>query len=196
MKAGGGGGGAPAAADAPFVYLLVDGENIDRTLGQILDGKPRPEQRPRWERVRAFVEKRWGRPARGLFFLNASRGLPGSFIQALRVSGFIPIPLAGTSDQKVVDLAIVKTLEALASRQGDVVLVSHDADFKPAFAALGDKRRRGLLAFREYLGGEFTDIAGLELLDLEDDVGAFEGGPLPRVRVIRIEEFDPNRYLG
>jgi putative heme uptake system protein len=180
----------------PFVYLLVDGENIDRTLGQILDGKPRPDQRPRWEKVRAFVEKRWGRAARALFFLNASRGLPGSFIQALRVSGFIPIPLAGTSDQKVVDLAILKTLEALAARPGDVVLVSHDADFKAAFAALGDRRRRGLLAFREYLGGEFVDIPGLELLDLEDDVGAFECGPLPRVRVIRIEEFDPNRYLG
>jgi putative heme uptake system protein len=132
----------------PFVYLLVDGENIDRTLGQILDGKPRPDQRPRWEKVRAFVEKRWGRAARALFFLNASRGLPGSFIQALRVSGFIPIPLAGTSDQKVVDLAILKTLEALAARPGDVVLVSHDADFKAAFAALGDRRRRGLLALK------------------------------------------------
>ena len=42
-----------------------------------------------------------GRPARALFFINAWRGLPGTFIQALRVAGFMPIPLSGAPDQKV-----------------------------------------------------------------------------------------------
>lgn len=182
--------------DGPLVYLLVDGENIDRTLGQILDAKPKPDQRPRWERVRAAVERKYGRPARALFFLNAWRGLPGTFIQALRVAGFTPIPLSGASDQKVVDIAITKTLEALEGRTGDVVLVSHDADFVDAFSALaGGNRRLGVVGFREYISGGLLDVAGVEVQDLEDDANAFDGAPLPRVRVIPIESFDPNRYL-
>ncbi len=181
------------------VYLLVDGENIDRTLGQILDAKPRPEQRPRWDRIRQFTERTFGHPARGLFFLNASRGLPGTFIQALRLAGYIPIPLSGDSEQKVVDLAIIKTLEALAGRKGDVCLVSHDNDFREAFAALHDGNRRlGVLGFTEYLSGDYLELKSnghVELFDLEDDARAFEGGPLPRIRVISIEDFDPELFL-
>lgn len=178
------------------VYVLVDGENIDRTLGQILEAKPKPEQRPRWERVRSFAERTYGRPARALFFLNAWRGLPGTFIQALRMAGFVPIPLTGNPDQKVVDIAMIRTLEALKSRRGDVMLVTHDADFRDALGALaGGGRRLGVLAFREYLGGEYNEVPGLEVFDLEDEANAFDGGPLPRVRVIPIDQFDPNRYL-
>src|SRR5437868_4066094 len=114
--------------EGDLVYVLVDGENIDRTLGQILEAKPKPEQRPRWDRIRGFAEKTFGRPTRALFFLNAWRGLPGTFIQALRVAGYVPIPLSGAPDQKVVDIAMLKTLEALKARKGDVLLVSHDAD--------------------------------------------------------------------
>jgi len=179
-----------------YVYLLVDGENIDRTLGQILEAKPRPEQRPRWEQVKVFAEKHFGKPCKALFFLNAWRGLPGAFIQALRMANFTPIPLTGNPDQKVVDMAIIKTLEALKERQGDVVLVSHDADFCESFLALGTERRLGILAFREYLSGDYTEANGVEIFDFEDDVGAFpQGEALPRVRVIPIDRFDPNRYL-
>jgi uncharacterized protein len=181
------------------VYVLVDGENIDRTLGQILDAKPRPEQRPRWDSIRQFAERTYGHPARALFFLNASRGLPGTFIQALRLAGYVPIPLSGEADQKVVDLAIIKTLEALAQHDGDVCLVSHDNDFRESFAALHDGNRRlGVLGFTEYLSGDYLELkmAGqVELFDLEDDAQAFECGPLPRIRVIAIEDFDPTRYL-
>lgn len=181
------------------VYVLVDGENIDRTLGQILDAKPRPDQRPRWDRVRQFAEQTYGKSARALFFLNASRGLPGTFIQALRLAGYLPIPLSGEADQKVVDLAIVKTLEALGDRNGDVLLVSHDNDFRDSFAGLYDGNRRlGVLGFSEYMSGDYLEMKGegrLEMFDLEDDASAFEGGPLPRIRVIAIEDFDPLRYL-
>ncbi len=181
------------------LYLLVDGENIDRTLGQILEAKPRPEQRPRWERIREFAEETFSSPAKALFFLNASRGLPGTFIQALRLAGYMPIPLTGDADQKVVDMAIIRTLEALKKRSGDVLLVSHDNDFRPAFAALIDGNRRlGVLGFSEYLSGEYLELKSegkIELLDLEDDACAFEGDPLPRIRVISIADFDPERYL-
>ncbi len=186
----------PDRNDEP-VYVLIDGENIDRTLGQILEAKPRPEQRPRWDKVRTFAEQAFGpRQARALFFLNAWRGLPGTFVQALRMAGYLPIPLSGDPDQKVVDIAINRTLEALRARRGPVLLVSHDQDFSQALAALHDgERPLGVLAFREYLGGEFVDMPGVRVFDLEDDVRAFEGGPLPRVRVIPIDEFDPERYL-
>jgi putative heme uptake system protein len=184
-----------------LTYLLVDGENIDRTLGQILDAKPRPEQRPRWDRIRLFVEEAFGQECRGLFFLNASRGLPGTFIQALRMAGYIPIPLSGNAEQKVVDMGVNRTLEAIAQRDGDVVLASHDVDFREAFGALeadepsGGARKLGILAFQEYLSGEYLEMTRAEIFDLEDQVRAFEGIPLPRVRVIPIEDFDPSRFL-
>ncbi len=37
----------------PETILLVDGENIDATLGgSLLGRRPAPEERPRWDRVR------------------------------------------------------------------------------------------------------------------------------------------------
>ena len=68
-----------------LTYLLVDGENIDATLGtSILGRRPQPDERPRWDRLLAFAKDTWGQEVRGLFFLNASSGMPMSFIQALK----------------------------------------------------------------------------------------------------------------
>ena len=180
-------------------YVLVDGENIDATLGvSVLGHRPNPEQRPRWDRVSEFAERTWEQPVTALFFLNASSGqMPLGFIQALLAMGYHPIPLAGGRDEKVVDLGIQRTLEALASRSGDVLLASHDADFVPQIdALLGPGRRVGVLCFREFLSGHLGELVGrgLSVFDLEDDVGAFTS-VLPRVRIIAIEDFDPLRYL-
>ena len=42
-------------------YVLVDGENIDATLGtSILGRRPRPEERPRWERLLHRLGSRLG----------------------------------------------------------------------------------------------------------------------------------------
>lgn len=178
-------------------FLLVDGENIDMTLGtMILNSRPRPDQRPRWERVANFIGHRYARPVRALFFLNASRGLPITFIAALHAMGYVPVPLSGTADQKVVDIAILRTLEALESREGDVVLASHDHDFAEALARLAaGKRRVAILGFEEFVSNELREIPNIEMLDLEHDAGAFDAGPLPRVRIIPIDEFDPLRFL-
>lgn len=179
-------------------YLLVDGENIDATLGSsILNGRPTPEQRPRWERVLDFAQRAWGQETKGLFFLNATSGtLPMSFVQALLAIGFQPIPLAG--EGKVVDIGIKRTLAALAEREGDVLLASHDGDFAPEMEALldDDDRRVGLLAFREFTSNQLSHLVedGLETFDLETDVKAFNV-TLPRLRIIPLEEFDPLRYL-
>jgi uncharacterized protein len=181
-------------------FLLVDGENIDATLGASLLGRrPAPEERPRWDRVRDHARTVWDQPVRGLFFLNASSHMPMSFVQALVALEFRPVPLSGPSEVKVVDVAIQRTLEALAEREtGDVLLASHDGDFAPQIADLltGD-RRVVIIGFRELVSGALSALEheGLELHDLEDDVGAFTV-PLPRVRVIPIERFDPWSLLG
>jgi uncharacterized protein len=181
---------------SPETFLLVDGENIDATLGASVFGRrPAPEERPRWDRVRSYARAVWDQPVRGLFFLNGSGQLPMAFVQALTAMEFRPVLLSGPSDVKVVDLAIQRTLEALAQRgHGDVLLASHDGDFAEQVATLlrGPDRRVGLLGFRELMSGALTALTeeGLELYDLEDDVGAFTV-VLPRLRVIPIERFDP-----
>lgn len=186
--------------DPDCTYLLVDGENIDATLGNgILGGvRPTPEQRPRWERVREFAQKIWGIQTKALFFLNASSGqLPGPFVQALLAMGYRPVPLSGTPDEKVVDLAVLKTLEALKDRPGNIMLASHDADFAAAVCSLmNGKRRVAVLGFKEFMSTQYREmeLKGLEIHDLEVHAKAFNVG-LPRVRIIPITEFDPTIFL-
>lgn len=189
----------PTEQNQRRTYLLVDGENIDATLGMsVLNRRPNPEERPRWERVSTYAEKVWGQPVTALFFLNASSGqMPMSFVQALLAMGYHPIPLSGSSTEKVVDIGIQRTLDAIAERGGDVMLASHDGDFLPQVERLLEGERRvGLLAFREFTNAHFADLVakGLTIHDLEDDLGAFNA-PLPRVRIIPISAFDPMRYL-
>src|SRR3954454_7348490 len=176
-------------------FLLVDGENIDATLGgSLLGRRPAPEERPRWDRVRDYARAVWEQPVRGLFFLHATASVPMPFVQALTALEYRPVLLSGPADVKVVDVAIQRTLDALARRDGgDLLLASHDGDFAAHLGPLLDGGRRvGVIAFRELTSVGLTDLAveGLEFFDLEDDVGAFRVA-LPRVRVISIEEFDP-----
>lgn len=186
-------------------YLLVDGENIDATLGNHLLGRrPQADERPRWEKVRMFAAGLYPvaeEPAevKGLFFLNASAGfLPLPFIQALLALDYQPIPLASNEPGvKVVDVGIQRTLTALVDRPGDVLLASHDGDFLPQVEALLDGTRRvGILGFKEFLSSGYRPLQerGLTVHDLEDDVRAFTT-VLPRVRIIPLESFDPERYL-
>src|SRR5690606_31850706 len=171
---------------------------IDATLGSgILNQRPAPEDRPRWDRVRGFVEQEFDQPVTALFFINASSGaLPMPFIQALMAMGFRPVPLSGPPDVKVVDVGIQRTLDALADRPGDVVLASHDADFIPQLGPLVGGRRVGLLAFQEFVSSQYADLiaAGLEVFDLEHDADSFTRR-LPRLRIIPLDEFDPAAFL-
>ncbi|HEY1134339.1 MAG TPA: NYN domain-containing protein [Nocardioides sp.] len=192
---------APATPPAPAAprrtIVLVDGENIDATLGNsLLNRRPTPEERPRWERVTTYAEKLWDQPVTGLFFLNASHGtLPSAFVQALLALGYRPVPLSGRSDQKVVDVGIQRTLQALVGHQADVLLVSHDGDFVEDLRPLvtEEGRRVAVLALREYASSGFTAL-GVPIHDLEEDVRAFNV-PLPRVRIISLDDFDPEVFL-
>jgi putative heme uptake system protein len=186
-----------SATQGPVTYLLVDGENIDGTLGMnVLGHRPQPDERPRWERVREFAAQVWDQPVTALFFLNASSGqLPMSFVQALMAMEYRPIPLSGDASEKVVDVGIQRTLEAIREREGDVLLASHDADFIEHVAdLLDDGPRVGLLGFREFVSSSYSELEGLQVYDLEDDVRCFNA-LLPRVRIIPLSEFDPTRFL-
>ena len=178
-------------------YLIVDGENIDATLGNsVLDRRPAPAERPRWERLREFAQETWQQPVKGLFFLNASGGtLPMPFVRALLSMEYRPIPLAGSSDQKVVDIGIQRTLEAIAQREGNVLLASHDGDFLPHIdQLLRSDRQVGVVGFKEFLNAGFADLNGLQLFDIEEDAGCFTS-VLPRVRIIDLDSFNPERFL-
>jgi putative heme uptake system protein len=178
-------------------YVLIDGENIDATLGtSILGRRPRPEERPRWERLLQFARERWDQPAQGLFFLAANSELPMTFVQALLAIGYRPIPLSGGPGEKVVDIAIQRTLVELGRREADVMLVSNDGDFVEQVSDLLDGRRVGVLGFTEFRNSAFVPLVerGLESFDLEYDVLAFNER-LPRVRIIPIAEFDPAQFL-
>jgi uncharacterized protein len=186
-------------APSSETFLLVDGENIDATLGgNLLGRRPAPEERPRWDRVLEHARSTWGQPVRGLFFLNGTVRLPMPFVQALDAVGFRPVLLSGPPEVKVVDVAIQRTLGALVERgHGDVLLASHDGDFAAMLAALVDSggRRVGLIGFRELFSGSLMELEHVEVFDLEDDVRAFTVA-LPRVRVIPIDMFDPWTLLG
>jgi uncharacterized protein len=188
---------APAPESGRRTYLLVDGENIDATLSGILDRRPHPEDRPRWDRLLGSVRERFDAEVTPLFFMNASSGsLPMAFVQALTAMDFRPVPLSGPPGMKVVDVGIQRTLGALADRDGDVVLASHDGDFLGEVQALLGTRRVAVLGFREFLNAGYAALepAGLELLDLEHDAKCFTYA-LPRLRIIPIEEFDPADFL-
>jgi uncharacterized protein len=174
-------------------YLLVDGENLDGVLGgSILNGRPLPEQRPRWDAVRRFVEERYGE-TRPLFFVNAGNGIPTGFVQALLALGWRPILLKG--EGKVIDLAILKMLRALVGRSSAVVLGSHDADFADELAQVAAAGATvAVLAFNEFVAQRLRDIEAITIFDLEDDAKAFTQ-PLPRLRVIDVADFDPELYL-
>ncbi len=198
-------GPVPAPAPAPrgslgqvsesTTYLLVDGENIDATLGtSILQRRPQPDERPRWNRLLSFMGEHWDQPVKGLFFLAIDGDIPVPFVQALTAIGYKPIMLRGAG--KVVDIGIQKTMEALQEREDDVVLVSHDADFAPQLTDLAatPDRRTAIIGFEEFLSHELRRIPDVEFFDLEYGVGAFDT-PLRRLRVIDIDEFDPLEFL-
>jgi putative heme uptake system protein len=182
------------ATDPRRTFVLVDGENLDATLGgSVLARRPEPEERPRWERLLSYADELWGQPATGLFFLNATAHLPNSFVSALLAIGFRPVPLSGKTTEKVVDLGIQRTLDALVEHEADVLLCSHDGDFLEHIERLVGTRKVGMVGFKEFMNAGFA-TAGVEVHDLEYDVKAFNI-TLPRVRVISLDEFDPEEFL-
>jgi uncharacterized protein len=110
--------------------------------------------------------------------------------------GYRPVPLSGAPGEKVVDIAIQRTLVEIRQRRADVLLVSNDGDFVDQVGDLLDGRRVGVVGFQEFRSNAFLELTaqGLATFDLEYDVQAFRES-LPRIRVIAIEDFDPADFL-
>ena len=186
-----------AASVADRITVLIDGENLDATLGtSILQRAPKPADRPRWERVLDFARELHGQEAVGLFFINATSGnTPWPFVAAIQNAGFRAVLLAGTGHEKVVDLGIQRTLDALLSRDDDVLVGSHDRDFAPQVERLAETGREvAMVGFPELMSGVYAEL-GVTTYDLEYDVKAFNQR-LPRIRIIPIGEFDPEDFLA
>ncbi len=75
------------------------------------------------------------------------------------------------------------------------MLASNDGDFIEELEPLvGTDRRTALLAFREFRNAARALFERGQFHDLEYDVKAFNDR-LPRIRIIPIDEFDPNEFL-
>src|SRR5699024_5907474 len=172
-------------------YLLVDGENIDATLGvSVLGRRPQPEERPRWNKLLHHAEMSWHQPVSGLFFLAVEDSLPSGFVQALIAMGYKPIPLRGAG--KIVEIAIQRTAEALEARPAAGRRASHAKAFGPQMEDLAAavERRTAIIGFREFMAADPPAIPAIESPDPEYDVHAFTSRP-PRVPIIDIDEFHP-----
>ncbi len=181
---------------ADRTYVIIDGENLDVTLGSsILRHAPKSAERPRWERVIEFARTLGSDDVIGLFFINSSRGdTPWPFVAAIQNAGFRAVLLSGTGSEKVVDIGIQRTLEALTKRTGDVLVGSHDRDFAPQIEHLLDSGHEvAMLGFPELMSGVYAEL-GIHTYDLEYDAKAFNQR-LPRIRVIPLTEFDPEEFL-
>lgn len=185
------------------VYVLIDGENIDATLGKILERRPNPEDRPRWHYVLSHARKLYpNADITGLFFLHSPSDelLPIAFVKALTALGFTVVPLKGTGNihEQVVDIGILRTLTGIFDQgEGDVILVSHDGGYANVVKDLLDNDHEvSIVGFNEFISSSYVYLqpSGLDLYDLENEVGAFDV-QLPRVRVIDLEDFDPTSFL-
>jgi putative heme uptake system protein len=193
-----------SARPAVATYVLVDAENVDWAVANILGRKPDSQDRVQFDRLVSFCESQFPTPVRCVVVLNA-RGeqLPDpmiGFVRALKAAGCDVALLHGRSDQKVVDLGILKLLAAIRSDRPEaaVVLASHDGnDFAEALRPMLEGGRRvAVLGLREYVSQRFRDLQplGLEILDLEQQARVFQR-PLPRLLPVRVDEFDPTLFL-
>ena len=111
-------------------FVLVDGENIDATLGtSLLNRRPQPEERPRWERVTDYAAE-LGASRSPACSSSTPPAAAARHVRAGAAGDGLPArsPSAGDSDEKVVDVGIQRTLDALRGHpDADVLLCSHDA---------------------------------------------------------------------
>ena len=93
------------------------------------------------------------------------------------------------------DACDLQVLQRARAEEADVVLASHDVDFAPHMQALAAEGSRvAVMGFEEFMSAELRAVNGMEVWDLEREVGAFDA-PLPRLRIIELDAFDPSRYL-
>ncbi len=177
--------------------VLVDGESIDRTLGQILCRRPHSSERPRWDRLISFARKRFANQVHVLFFL-VERDTPRfrGFVDALRDLTIRPVILKPEPEVEVVDKAILATLPHVPPHD-PLLLLTHDGGYMDGLEPLlSADRRVAIVAFPELLSHRYKENCDIEIYDLEGDVNAFSS-ELPRETrtAVDLSEFDPRKLM-
>lgn len=186
-------------------YFLIDGENIDGQIKAMTGEKPGPSNRPNWTRVLKWVISIWtdDEMRNPFFYINCTHtNAPEGFIDYLSRAGYRAVLLRSRNPTvKVVDDGIKKTLRAIHSLGGNVVLASHDGDFLQELTDLArdPQRRIALVGFPGQFNLGLMRLAetspNVRIFDLEADVGGFETPLVRRNVVVDVEDFDPVALL-
>ncbi len=178
------------ATNEPYRTVFIDGPNIDGVLGwSVLERRPCPEDRPRWERVLRFLRREGllAPASKPCFVVNRDRFCRSSqlaFGRVLQDFGY-EVCAAHSSDgveSDPVDGFILQQLErqfaASCSGLNDpIVLFSHDHGFADVLARIrATGRRVAIFGFTEWFAQPLYDLQeiGCEIFDLEFDVPAFD----------------------
>jgi uncharacterized protein len=168
-------------------HSFVDSHNIDGVLAQVIGRRPKPEERPRWNRVKEYLTRHLGVTDKPCFVVDRGRFTDGFFplYRALKGMGF-DVPVVDKIGDHVgnddpVDEFILDQLQVILQlvRDGEkhpIVLLSHDHIYAPSLQGiLNAGGRVFIMGFREWLHPNLLRLekAGAETVDLEHHVGAF-----------------------
>ncbi len=210
---GAGGSGDKSATPAERatrpVVALIDHPSIDWANGEIVGRENLGRgTRPDWSIVRSFLEERSGAEKLAVrSFLKI--GVPRDFVTELEELGFAPLRLTPPEDGAeqaggLTASAIAKALDEIRGRDVDIVLVSNNPWLISQFQQLRDFAESGAPGSERRLTLVWLDIGkgtgplgpGIEALDLEHDVGAFNAKLPNRWLPGRIDDFNAADTLG
>ena len=122
------------------------------------------------------------------------------FASYLSSLGFKPLVINPQADRSVVDEAIIKLLEDMRSRAGDVMLLSSDGGYfdhldQLRSSASGSERRVIVAGFLDRVSFKYREAEWLELLDVERDLQLFLVDLPNRYLPVDVDDFDANAFL-
>ena len=185
-------------------FLLVDGDDVSKTLYRLLGPGPDEDQRPDWATIANWVQERY--PAeewkKAYLIKSTISEQMKTFVHALGRIGYRPLSpnvpeSTDPANQKQVARSAMLTLASkiihtALKEKCRLVVVSHDDevlryvidDESPAIA------KTVILAFPEMLPDFVRKSDKVKIIDLEFEVRAFTSS-LPRRLNIIPEDFDP-----
>jgi hypothetical protein len=166
--------------------LFIDGPNVSRVLGEVLNRKPNRLEWPRWNRLLDNLGGYYKVVFEAHYVANGNhvgdRDWP--FYRQLRMYNYnfhAPkgYPIGGDGDP--VDDFLRKEIDRAAlSAKGQatrVVVASHDHGYAPHLQRVLDQGGKvTVVGFREWLAPALLDleIGGAHVLDIEHDLGVFD----------------------
>ncbi len=182
--------------------LAIDVENTDGVLYEILGGRElNQETRIQWDRLREWVDAQEDIESALVIpvLQSTSPGVAG-FASYLAGLGFRPLLLEPEPDCKVVDEAIIKLLDSMQTRTGNVMLVSNDGDFFEELHRLqdhpdGTERRIVVAGFVDRMSQKYRKADWIDVLDLQRDLDLFLHQLPNRYLPIRLGDFDAPALL-